>query len=111
MKTFVVCCGIFLGFTGWVIASSTSDITLKLDTFTSLPSVGGHPLRLAIHDDGMKSIRVVFGYDPPVEFPKASGFDKDGSNETLIYTYKNARLYYVNTICASGECLVRLKTD
>jgi hypothetical protein len=109
MKT-LLALGIFWA-ARFAVASSTADITLKLDTFTFLPNVGGRPLRLAVHDDGLKSIRVVFGYDPPVEFPKASGFDKDGSNETLIYIYKNARLYYVNTISGVGECLIRLKTD
>jgi hypothetical protein len=92
------------------IASTSTDYTVPLDQF-SMFSVGGRQVRIAVHDDGPREIRVKIDYNQPVVFIKRDGFDA-ADTETLIYQYKQGRLYYVNVIPDHiGSCVLRLKSD
>jgi hypothetical protein len=90
--------------------AETKDYTVALDKF-SVFSIGGWQVRVAVHDDGPKQIRVIFDYQQPVIFSKRDGFDAVDM-KTLIYEHNRSRLYYVNIISDRiGHCVLRIKSD
>jgi hypothetical protein len=91
-------------------AGTLADYTVPLDRF-SVFSIGGSQVRVAVHDDGPREIRVRFDYSNPVIFTKRDGFDPS-ETETLIYQRNKSRLYYVNVISDRiGYCVLRIKSD
>ncbi|MEY2558563.1 MAG: hypothetical protein QOE34_1988 [Verrucomicrobiota bacterium] len=92
-------------------AASVADVQAPLDQFIELQNIGGQSVRLAIHDEGQTSIRVVIGYARPVVFEKAKGIDP-GTDETMIYSNEKSRVYYVASPSGKiGYCLLRVRSD
>lgn len=86
-----------------------TDQIVELDTYQMLP-VGSSVVRVKIHDNDVTSFDVWINGSWRREVKKEKGITASGTDETLIYSSGNARLYYVWEISGKlNHCRLRVR--
>lgn len=84
---------------------------IPLDEYSNVP-VGGIMVQVMIHDNDTTSFDVWLNGSRRHEVKKEKGITASGTDETLIYSGGNARLYYVWEISGKlNHCLLRVREN